>query len=722
MLLNYLNNLTANKKNQVALIYLSLFYFLLYFLYLVKCKYIPYIFDNNETFSSLTHAKNMALFGFKSTFGLTDETFSLSKAAHPFVYTHQGNFPRFYSYLLYLLGIQSFGWHIAITTFTVGFAGLIFCHQFISKNISILFSIIFCTLLLTDYLMFSQWQVNAWRVWQFFFFFSSFICCQKIVQDQNKWFIPITILNFACLAYTEISFAVFVTLSCFIYSFYQTNNKKNILLNTLIIGLGVGLGLTILIIQNIEFLGWQAFLTDLNYTFSSRNSISTNETKKITTFFQNHRIAFWENFNSLNNLRNPVNILKMFYRYCLLPYSPFLNFFVISTFTITVFENKSLFSKKSVLIISSIIIISILFTIVLILFKNKEYIFSHISQLKIEWTICGIISFYLFFNHLKQSYKNKSVSKLIVLASILIIIYSTLYYLNQQSLTLSNALNEFTINQFKSKYLYLASTAILILYFYYNNTLSNSIELQRFRQIYYLFVSCFIAFFAIFLILPGYIYTGYLARYCCFTVFFHILLYAWFVYSLALKVISTDFKNNNKIYKLKHLIIPSYLLIVFCVTWYNLQIMYIHEFKPNHFIFSRKLEKDPFLKNKSIVANNYPAPFTYILQSWGYYDPKIIESTLIKTKYKEEFKFTKDFKYLWFNDSKINSSYQSPDIFICWLPYYSVEQLHQSKPKCGDYNLIKLARSPNGKKYHLIEYAKDDSGEDKWSIILLKNF
>lgn len=170
MLTALLDSLQKNKKNQIALIYLSFFYFMLYFVYLVKCKFIPYVFDNNETFSALTHARNMSLFGFKTTFGLTDETFSLAPSAHPFVYTHQGNFPRFYSFILYQLGFQSFGWQVGITTFTIGFMGLIFCHQFISKNVSILFSIIFCTLLMTDYIMFSQWQVNVWRVWQFFFF------------------------------------------------------------------------------------------------------------------------------------------------------------------------------------------------------------------------------------------------------------------------------------------------------------------------------------------------------------------------------------------------------------------------------------------------------------------------------------------------------------------------------------------------------------------------
>jgi len=73
---------------------------------------LPYVFDNNETFSSLIHAKNIDKYGVSETFGLTDESYAITEDGHPFVYTHQGNFARQYTLLLIKLGIESPESHI----------------------------------------------------------------------------------------------------------------------------------------------------------------------------------------------------------------------------------------------------------------------------------------------------------------------------------------------------------------------------------------------------------------------------------------------------------------------------------------------------------------------------------------------------------------------------------------------------------------------------------
>jgi hypothetical protein len=74
------------------------------FALLVFSDFLPFGTDNNETFSSILHARNMYLHGIGSTYGLTSEATSPIDAVQ-FVYTHQGNFPRFYALLLYALGL-----------------------------------------------------------------------------------------------------------------------------------------------------------------------------------------------------------------------------------------------------------------------------------------------------------------------------------------------------------------------------------------------------------------------------------------------------------------------------------------------------------------------------------------------------------------------------------------------------------------------------------------
>src|SRR5438270_726866 len=54
---------------------LSVCYVILFGGLLVQTRLMPYVMDNNETFSSLTHASNMFKFGVAKDFGLTDEAY-----------------------------------------------------------------------------------------------------------------------------------------------------------------------------------------------------------------------------------------------------------------------------------------------------------------------------------------------------------------------------------------------------------------------------------------------------------------------------------------------------------------------------------------------------------------------------------------------------------------------------------------------------------------------
>ncbi|HWF47502.1 MAG TPA: hypothetical protein VG168_10890, partial [Bryobacteraceae bacterium] len=67
-----------------ALVILSV-YFVWYSFLILRGHGIPYVMDNNETFSALNHARNLWSFDFFRSFGLTDEAVSPDAAAHPFV-------------------------------------------------------------------------------------------------------------------------------------------------------------------------------------------------------------------------------------------------------------------------------------------------------------------------------------------------------------------------------------------------------------------------------------------------------------------------------------------------------------------------------------------------------------------------------------------------------------------------------------------------------------
>src|SRR4051812_7567702 len=73
-----------------ALAALMLIFVCLYGSILVRTGFLPYVMDNNESFSTLWHAENLYKYGPAKTYGLADETFSPEEPAHPYVHTHQG--------------------------------------------------------------------------------------------------------------------------------------------------------------------------------------------------------------------------------------------------------------------------------------------------------------------------------------------------------------------------------------------------------------------------------------------------------------------------------------------------------------------------------------------------------------------------------------------------------------------------------------------------------
>jgi hypothetical protein len=287
-------------------------YTVTYGLFLWLTNFFPYVMDNNESFSSLLHAKNLIDFGFAKSFGLADESLNTIAAAHPYVHTHQGNFPRVFATLIYLLGARSIESQITITVFTVGIASVVFAYRFFSRLINPLFALITCLLLITDYMLFMQWQVVTYRVWHGFFVFSTLLCMEGIGATKKWPWVLTTVLNFACLFYWEFIFVAFVTLSAGLYALYLYWGKWKTLFFTLVCsGVGAIIGMSILICQLVLYMGWDGFLHDIYLTYFARNEF--NDVKQLLPqmqqFFDSHRIIFWHNLQDGSIYRDPKHFI-----------------------------------------------------------------------------------------------------------------------------------------------------------------------------------------------------------------------------------------------------------------------------------------------------------------------------------------------------------------------------------------------------------------------------
>ena len=301
---------------------------------LVQTDFLPYGTDNNETFSSILHARNIYLQGLTSFFGLTNETTSLAPAAQAYVYTHQGNFPRFYALLLYVLGARSPEAQIFITTFTVGLAGIMFAHLYMEKRANPLFAFIFCAVLITDYMMSLQWIVNTWRVWHLFFFFSSLLLAhgfanQRMSRSQSVLVDIGLFVNFACLFYLELVFAAYVAIFFGLYlGFLLWREPKRLIFGWVVAGLGGLSACAVLVLQIVGYMGWQNFLTDFRFTFMSRNASPDDLLafkESVQAFMREHNLVFWDNFIFGNtDFRKPVEFVKLFFYYSFLMQAPML--------------------------------------------------------------------------------------------------------------------------------------------------------------------------------------------------------------------------------------------------------------------------------------------------------------------------------------------------------------------------------------------------------------
>ncbi|HYY38654.1 MAG TPA: hypothetical protein VE801_13020 [Xanthobacteraceae bacterium] len=154
---------------------------------LIYSNFLPYTFDNNESFSAFWHARNMYEYGIANSSGLADESFSYDAAAHPYVYTHAGASPRLFAYLLYVLGIRTIELQIAVTVFTVGLLAFWFAYRFLAEISTRLYATIACLLLMTDYIMFVQWHIGAWHVWKMFLLFGGLYLAQRVAARKQAY-------------------------------------------------------------------------------------------------------------------------------------------------------------------------------------------------------------------------------------------------------------------------------------------------------------------------------------------------------------------------------------------------------------------------------------------------------------------------------------------------------------------------------------------------------
>lgn len=708
-------------------------YVVLYGALLIATDGLPYVMDNNESFSTYFHAKNAYDFGWGQTCGLADESFSPHAAAHPYTYTHGGNFSRFYAYLLYSLGARSIESQVIIYTFTVGVLAIFFVFHLFAKTTNALFAVIVCLAFMGDYLLFAQWQVCTLRVWHTFFLFSSLLCVHGFLEsDHRRWWL-VAFLNFMALFYFELVFATFVGVITGLYGgwlLYRRPGRLAVAWGTQLLGSLSAMGL--LIGQNVGLLGWDNFKTDLILTFSARNynpkgSIVFKSFDSLRSFYEGHHIAFWYNIYDTASLKSLGAFVRSIFQFGFGILTPFLSLcliFLVAGWLVSLLLEwlEGLTARHSPRPVFSFdyrfrfVLLGgtgTLFTLALISVGTSSYLGPPITLLPTNSTLMEMLPLWVTLLVLAwgaaywgaRTSVRSTIGFLIipnhrVIASVIFLLGSAWFIRWQGGLYEQYAplIWNKIIDPWGKIWLPLLSL-LLCSSLATGNVLLGSRRLLGDSSREYLlpvvrYLVCAVAAYCtVYMISPGYVYSGYLIRYAPLLVFLILPILAVGAYVLikALGLVWRLGRLRLQTLRWARLsaqpaktipgwhptgltstvplfagVILGSLCLFLGAYWVNLQAVYIRMLPPDHMAFLRMLALPPY-RGASFVTNAYAAPIAYATGQWAYLDSDAMPNLKI-SQGKEGYEISRDYRYLWMADRDENPAYQRPDYYLCFHP------------------------------------------------------
>ncbi len=669
---------------------------------------LPYTVDNNETFSSLTHAHNMVNFDLSRSYGLTDESYATTEAGHPYIHSHQGNFPRIFAYFLYLFGAVTAESQIWLTTLTVGLAAAVLIFRFCARVGGPWFGLTVSLLLITDYPLFAQWHVNTYRVWHAFLFFSSLECIHLVSTKPRPWRLALGVLNFACLFYWEYVFGAFVGLMSAAYALALNGRHwRPLLASAGAIGLGGIAAAGTLLAQLTAYMGWDNVLKDIRYTLIARNSASDPVlAAEINAFFDSQNILFWQNFLDAGALRSWSVAWDGLWTYHWRFSAPelvmlammILGAWIIGGYGDWVAKERNPSRLGSWRNLGGVLRLGLLFGVVV----GGVFVFAPLVSFGTTWDVPkpplwvhGVIGvFVVAFIALKGTgttlgawVANLHPARLVgalafqIVAFRAIAAWTDAYGIHAALPRLSQTLGDAGILS-----LVLVGSAygfcLLLILAGPDRVAGPGANKAIFPGFLRFLVPCFLAFAVIYYVFAGYIYSGYLYRQAPFLVFpirlvlsYPLLLVGralrqgYTNYYPSLKLCFSDARRSTTsrspagvvVTRGIPLALGSIALIVASGVWLSVQLHWLAVAPPYQYRFLAQLREPPF-KEKSFAVNTYAAPIAMSTGSWAYFESTLFNGMVELTE--DGWQVHCDKKYLWFADRQTNPSYDWPDYAI----------------------------------------------------------
>jgi hypothetical protein len=247
-----------------------------------------------------------------------------------------------------------------------------------------------------------------------------------------------------------------------------------------------------------------------------------------------------------------------------------------------------------------------------------------------------------------------------------------------------------------------------------------------------------LAYGVVFILSPGYIFSGYRFRLVPFTAFHTLVFYGAFfalLISVALGVPGQP-RTGRRAHTAWHSLnrgIAVTLALLMSVYWVGMQYRYVQLFPPDHFAVFQRLQSPPF-RGASFAAAAYAAPIAAYTGQWAYMDGTLNEAITQTRDAAGKRVLQQSRDYLWFADRDMNPAYRRPQYYLCLalqtMP--AVAERLSGNPDvritgCESSPLVRLAQSPEARQAvpspRLVEI--DTSGRDKvgfarWAILELR--
>jgi len=667
---------------------------------LTVSHFLPYGSDNNESFSAYMHARNLLHFGFGGALGLTDEAYSLDPAAHPYVYTHEGNFPRLPVLLLMRLGLTRVEWQIALLALLVGSAGIYMCFTFFSRIAGNLFAFLVCAVLATDYLSFMQWEVNSFRVWHGFFFFACLLCVLALGGRHARRAGGLFFLTCVALFYFEINFAIFTVATCVCYGLLIYWKQPGLIFRAAVIaGAGAIVALGGLIGQNVAFLGLATTWSDFQRTILNRNFYiqSGGESGAIHTlqFFLQHHIVYWRDNPDTRGYLSIKLFLHTLGKFGVLVNTPYL-VWLMWVVTVTWLVRTGVRIKGAISTSKA---------------PGDERV----------WHRLGLVIFVLFATAGYGLY------------------YRHLYGADFAPIWLG------TIQRYFPLVVLLAGLAGayllgLIVVWWADQPLFRPHDDGNLMGGFRYLVAVGAGYVCLYVLSPGYLSQGYLVRYVPLAVFIVDVWTALCLYMLIAiaqashRTVGAQPRTASPPWRrpgehLRRVVVPHIargvslvVLLLAVVYWARIQTVYVTAISPTDYQFMRQLAQPPY-RGTTFISDVYAAPIAYFTGAWAYADDLVSEEKYEKGAGGITQLISGD--KLWEADRATNTNYLHPQYYICIRTptLYMAGAFVSLRPgarlsQCSSEPLVRSAREGTG-PFHNTVVAEDGGPWDMWAIVKL---